>query len=347
MTGISEGIVSSVVAGIVNGSFAAPTKYTSRWRWENVWAVWAITALLVVPWAAAFATVPGLLSFYTQTSWGLLDVLVGLGLGVGISQIFFALALAEVGLSIGFAVTIGLSTAIGALLPMLMLDPSLLGTHAGAPVLAGVGFILAGTATCAISSNRKDKEQSGQVIAKSGRRRFWRGLWLCILAGILAPSLNVALTYGAPLVHRAAYIGVAQGSRTNVVWPPVLTATMVPFLVYCIYLWRKNNSWRLYSAPGTGHYWLPATLMGVLWTGSVILYGYSSTSLGQLGPVLGWPLFMSVIIITSNAWGFVTGEWKGTSRQTLGIMLGGILLLVLGFCAVAVASAHSFTGAIS
>lgn len=135
MTGISGGVSSSLFAGVVNGSFSAPTKYTCRWRWENIWAVWAVTALLVVPWAVAFATVPGLATFYRETSSGLLVVLVSLGLGVGISQIFFALALAEVGLSIGFAVTIGLSTAIGALLPMLMLDPSLLVTYAGHPFL--------------------------------------------------------------------------------------------------------------------------------------------------------------------------------------------------------------------
>lgn len=51
-----------------------------------------------------------------------------------------------------------------------------------------------------------------------------------------------------------------------------------------------------------------------------------------------------MIIITSNIWGFVIREWKGTTRRTLGLMLGGILLLVLGFCAVAAASAHSFGG---
>jgi L-rhamnose-H+ transport protein len=151
--------------------------------------------------------------------------------------------------------------------------------------------------------------------------------------------MNVALAYGAPLIQRAAELGIQPASRTNVIWPLVLTATLVPYLIYCFYLWRKNQSWRFYAAPGTAHYWFLGAVMGILWTGSVILYGYCSTLLGHLGPVLGWPLFMSVIIVTSNVWGILTGEWKGVAPRTFGAMLGGILLLVLGFCTVAVASA--------
>jgi hypothetical protein len=67
--------------------------------------------------------------------------------------------------------------------------------------------------------------------------------------------------------------------------------------------------------------------MGLLWTGSLAIYGAASTRLAAMGPVLGWPLFMSVIIITSNLWGFATGEWKGASRGAVTTMLVGILLL--------------------
>lgn len=338
MAGVGGGVMTSLLAGVVNGSFATPTKYTSRWRWENIWAIWAVAALMVVPWAAAFATVPGLVGFYRETSSRQLMVLTGLGLGVGFSQIFFGLALAEVGLSITFAVAIGLSTAIGSALPLLMLDLSTLTTRGGGMILAGISFMLVGTAACGVAGSRRDKERNVSPSVGTTRKRISRGLVLCILAGVLSPLENVALAYGAPLIKRAAELGVEPASRTNVIWPLVLTATMVPYLAYCFFLWRKNKSWRLFAAPKTGHYWLLGFLMGILWTGSVILYGYSSTLLGRLGPALGWPLFMSVIIVTSNVWGILTREWKGVTRRAFGTMLAGIFSLVLGFCAVAVAS---------
>ncbi len=132
MTEVPAGVVGSFPAGVVNGSFAAPTRYTSRWRWENISAVWAVTALLVVPWVMALATVPRLVVFYRETTSALLSLLLGLGLGlVGLPHIFFGLALSEVGLSIGFAVTIGLSTALESVSPLLILDPRVLLVQSG------------------------------------------------------------------------------------------------------------------------------------------------------------------------------------------------------------------------
>ena len=43
-----------------------------------------------------------------------------------------------------------------------------------------------------------------------------------------------------------------------------------------------------------------ALCMGILWFGSITLYGISTTKLGSLGAALGWPLFMSAIVISST-----------------------------------------------
>ena len=69
--------------------------------------------------------------------------------------------------------------------------------------------------------------------------------------------------------------------------------------------------------------------------GSTIIYGAVTAELADLGPVLGWPLFMSSIIITSNVWGFVTGEWNAAGKKALTTMFGGILFLILGFVTLA------------
>ena len=145
MSDVSLGVLIALAAGLVNGSFAAPTKYTTRWKWENIWAVWAVVALFITPWLLAFLTIPDLLGFYRNTSAGFILLLAAFGFGVGLAQVFFGLALAAVGLSIGFAVTVGLSTALGSLVPLVLLHPAEIQTPKGATVIAGVALILIGT----------------------------------------------------------------------------------------------------------------------------------------------------------------------------------------------------------
>ena len=60
------GIISSIIAGTLNGSFAAPMKRITNWEWENTWLIYALVAMLFLPIATAFISVPGLLSIYTQ-----------------------------------------------------------------------------------------------------------------------------------------------------------------------------------------------------------------------------------------------------------------------------------------
>ncbi len=342
MNDVIAGVLLALTAGVVNGSFAVPIKYMPLWKWENVWALWAVAAFFVTPWILAFATIPKLFDFYRATDPGILLLLTAFGLGVGLSQVFFGLALAAVGLSIGFAVTIGLSTAIGSLVPFVVLHRDALFTSRGLAIVAGVASILIGTALCGLASSHKEKERQAAE-ARNGQeakptKKVGAGLLLCILSGLLAPLSNFALAFGASLAHRAATLGVGQAYQTNVIWPPLLTATLVPFLAYCFYLWRKNRSWSLYSLPGTRPYWLLGVIMALLWTGSLVFYGSASTHLAAMGPVLGWPLFMSVVIMTSNGWGFATREWKGVSRGPVGIMLTGLVFLIVGFCVIALAS---------
>ena len=332
----------ALAAGVVNGSFAAPTKYTTRWKWENIWAVWAVVALVISPWVLAFATVPNLLGFYHQVNSGTFVLLVVFGFGVGLAQVFFGLALAAVGLSIGFAVTIGLSTAVGSLVPLVLLGLRAVLAPKGLTIIAGVAFVLVGTALSGLASNQKERarlgSREGKEVPGTRPKNFRTGLLLCVLAGMLSPLANLALAFGSPLLRQAAQAGVSSSNLANVIWPPLLTATLVPYLSYCVHLWRRNKSWSLFTLTGTGVYWFFGAVMGLLWTGSLAVYGAAATRLAAMGPILGWPLFMSVIIIASNAWGFATAEWKGASRMAVTTMLVGILFLILGFCTVALGS---------
>src|ERR1700746_2364247 len=62
------GLFIVVLAGMLNGSFAAPMKRMIGWQWENCWLTFAVSGLVLIPWAIAFGTVPHLGSVYTGVS---------------------------------------------------------------------------------------------------------------------------------------------------------------------------------------------------------------------------------------------------------------------------------------
>ena len=336
----AAGIALALLAGILNGSFAAPTRYTTRWKWENIWALWAFTAFFVVPWIIALSTVPSLFSVYGAAGWRALWLLIVFGAGYGITVPCFGLGVDALGIALNFAIAIGLSTALGSLVPLLTQHREQVFTSKGIAVLTGIGITLLGIVVCAAAGKAREKQLrlKNTAAANGTTRSFGVGLTFAIVAGLGSPLVNFGLAYGDPVLKAAAAQGASVAAQSNAVWPPLLTATLIPYLIYCAYLWRKNRSFGLFFAPGTSKYWLLGALMGALWMGSIALYGTASTTMAGMGPVLGWPLFMSAIIITSNVWGFATGEWRGVRRNTVTVMGAGMLLLIAGFCVLAYAS---------
>jgi L-rhamnose-H+ transport protein len=326
---------------MLSGSFAAPFKYAKVWKWENIWSVWAVFAMVIFPWAVVFLTIPNPWDVYHGVATKSLLMMIEFGVAFGLAQIFFGLATAAIGIALNFAIAIGISTVLGSLLPLLVLHRERIFTHQGAMIFLGVLLILVGIVGCAVAGKMKDKH----LEAADSRPResaavsmsFKSGLIICILAGVGSPLINFGLAFGAPLLARAAAQGVNPSSRPNVIWAPLVSAAFIPYIIYCMYLWKKNKTARLFRAPGTGFNWVLGAIMALLWFGSTVVYGAVTARLAEMGPILGWPLFMSVVIIVSNVWGLATGEWKGSDNKALSTMLGSIFFLILGFAALAYA----------
>ena len=51
--------------------------------------------------------------------------------------------------------------------------------------------------------------------------------------------------------------------------------------------------------------------------------------LGVLGPVIGWPIYMSAIILSSAFWGWISGEWRGIAGRPPRVMGLGIATQVI------------------
>lgn len=332
MNGPVLGFFLLVLAGAMNGSFALPMKFTRRWAWENTWAVWTVFALFLFPPAIAYATVPNLNNAYAQAGARVILLVAACGAGWGIAQVLFGLAVDAIGIALTFSVVLGLSAAIGSLIPLFRLHPDKVASSAGLTVIFGVVLVVMGVSVCAIAGRKREAALGGV----SGRPSMAKGLLFCTLSGVTAALMNFGLAFGGPILDAAQKSGAQKLWSPNAVFLPLMVAGGVPNLVYCLYLMRKNNSASRFRQSGTANYWLLATVMALFWFASTILYGASTTALGQLGTVLAWPLFMSLIVITATVWGAITGEWKNAGRSPSYIMAGGVLVLiaaifVLGF----------------
>src|SRR4029077_14065262 len=93
------GIGMVTLGGILQGSFGAPMKRMSAWRWENTWLLFALFGLLVLPWMIDFATVPNVANVYAGTAPSTLIKVFLFGLLWGVGSTLFGLAINRVGMA--------------------------------------------------------------------------------------------------------------------------------------------------------------------------------------------------------------------------------------------------------
>lgn len=327
MQDTGTGIALLVAAGVMNASFTLPMKFTRKWAWENTWAVWTVWALLILPAIVAYATVTNLGTVYSQAGVQNVILVALCGLAWGVAQVLFGLAVNAIGIALGFAIVLGLSAAIGSLLPLIRLHPDKVFAPAGLAVITGVVLVIAGVSVCAVAGRKR--EQALGTASEERKMSFSAGLACAIVSGICAAAMNFGVAFGGALTRAAEAQGTSRVWSINAVWLPLMVAGAIPSLLYCFYLMRKNKTAERFSISGTRVYWPLAALMALLWFVSTLLYGVASGKLGELGAVLGWPLFMSLIVITASVLGVVTGEWKNAGRTPLRIQITGAGILVL------------------
>ena len=316
------GIATLIAASVTNASFTMPMKYARKWAWENTWLAWTAFALVALPVAVSLVTVPNLLTVYRTAPRVTILEVAGFGAGWGVAQVFFGLAVDMIGITLAFSVVLGTSAAAGSLIPMLVLEREHLDTKTRVAVLGAVAFVLLGVMLCAFAGKLREKPS-----AQSSRQRTSKGLLLAIVCGLCASFMNFAVAFGTPLVDAARSFGASGSNAMNAVWLPLMLAGAVPNVLYCAWLIKRKHSGNKYrTAPS---HWVLAAIMAVFWFGSTLLYGLAAGQLGEWGPILGWPLFMSLIVITATMLGILAGEWKGCPPIAVRFQWIGVAVLVL------------------
>src|SRR5260370_33802458 len=102
-------------------------------------------------------------------------------------------------------------------------------------------------------------------------------------------------------------------------------------------MFRKNTFRQYWNAETPRNLSLSA-LMALMWIGSFYLYGAGAARLGRWGLVAGWPLFISISIVTGNIWGLWRGQRQGAPVSGRRFLNLGLVLLIVAAIVVAISS---------
>ena len=331
------GVAWVLLGGILNGTFILPMKRMKVWGWENIWLAYSIVAMVVMPWAFAFATVPHLGEIFQQSSWSALIKIMVFGFGWGVGSTFFGLGVARVGMALGYAIVLGITASLGSLLPLIILHPDRLLTRPGYALMAGTALVILGLAFLAISGRRREKETQASA-PQSAQSGFAVGMIICVLSGIFSAMLNFSFVFGKELVDRSL-AGAGPLMAANPVWALALSAGFLANAGYCVILLNKNHTWPVFLQGKGLAYGAGVVVMGLLWYGAIVVYGVGAATLGALGGIVGWPLLMTMTVLTANFWGAVTGEFARASGTSRYYWWSGIATLLLAIYVVSLGGA--------
>ncbi len=321
------GVGFAMLGGALQGAMLWPMKFMNKWRWENSWLGFSVAAYLVAPWVLAFWTVPHLSQVLARVAPRTLAMTFLYGLGWGIGTVMFGLGIAILGLGLGYAIIMGLTVSVGTLVPLLALAPQEASSTRGLVLFIGVAAIIAGIILCSYAGKLREERLAAPQQGATLRSSFKVGLSLCILAGLLIPGGNLALTFGSEITRQARAVGATNLSSVNALWAVAISPLFVCSGIYCLFLLRRNNTFQSFRKPDTGHYWLLTLVMGAVQMAGIALYGFGAASLGLLGTSIGFSILMSSMIISANMLGVVSGEWKGAGGAPARTMAAGLLVL--------------------
>ena len=330
------GFLLVLLAALLQGTFVLPMTLVKQWSWEHTWATFSLLGMFVFNWIITLLIVPNIFVVYSASPAHDLAILALFGAGWGIGAVLFGLGMDKLGMALGYPIIMGLIASLGALIPLLVFFPQALFTTRGLILLSGTALVIFGIVLCSIGGSRKGPAETKSAGVPANA--FAAGLIIAILAGILSCLPNVGVAFGAGVTQTAEQLGVSASSAGNTVWALLFTLGCVANLAYCFYLMVVKKTLRQYWNSETPRNLALSVLMALMWIGSFYLYGAGAAKLGRWGVVVGWPLFISLSIITGNLWGLWRGEWRGAPPSARRLLNMGLLVLVVAVIAVALSN---------
>ena len=337
---ILTGLLLALVAGFSNGSFFVPMRYVRRWQWENTWLVFTFLSQIVLPWLAAWLVIPHLFGVLRASPWGYLLPGLVAGFFWGFAQVTFGLGVRWVGIAGGNAIISGVATITGTVGPLIVYAPEKVLTATGLIYFAAIAVTVCGVYVYGRAGIQHERATTGGPVGAHGE--FRTGLIACLVTGSLGTAFIYGFASSTELVKAAEAAGAKPMFAGYLAWAVTFSAGFIANLLYCLYQMRKNQSAR--ALISSGCFLRNTSLagsMGILWYGGVLMYGMAAARMGRLGPSVGFGLFVSGTILFSTVLGYLIGEWRGASRETIRGFLKGMLLIIVGIAVMAFAVART------
>jgi L-rhamnose-H+ transport protein len=331
---VASGVLLAILSGLMNGSFTFPMRFLGRWQWENVWILFIVSSCLLLPATVACFSAPDSWRILAGAPIGALCVACATGFAWGFGSIMFGQSVSAVGISLANTLVLAISSALGALMPLMILSSSQLFKPAGQRVLLGVmieliGIVLSGRAgAMREKATGADLESArGNLVGRS--RPLAVAMLLVVGAGVLSAVFNMGFALAAPIAQHGREAGLSGFASTNLIWLVMLGSGSIANLGFCCYLLVKNGSLAGFKHRGGARLYALALVMGLLWGGSIFVYGAAVPQLGSLGTSIGWPLSLATGLLLANGIGIAIGEWKQAPRRARYWMYSGIAVLLV------------------
>jgi L-rhamnose-H+ transport protein len=331
------GILIFMLGGLAGAIFYLPFKKVTQWAWESYWLVYALFGLLIIPWILAFTMSPNVIDVIKAAPNKEVWYCYLCGAAWGFGGLTWGLMIRYLGVGLGLALGCGITSAAGTLFPPMLKGADAIEKMFTTPpgiiavvgaVVSVVGIVFVGMAGMSKENELPDEEKKKAV----AEFNFKKGIIAVLFSGLMSSAMSFGLQGGPNMEALAQTIA----PQTAVAWKgmPVLVVVLlggftVNFL-WCVLLNLKNKTAGDYikkSAPLLPNIFF-AGLAGAIWCSQFICFKTGEPKMGETS-YIGWAVLMASAILFSQILGLMLGEWKGTSKKTLRLLVTGLVLLIV------------------
>jgi L-rhamnose-H+ transport protein len=328
------GLLLIFIGAFSSGSFAVPFGGVKGWKWENYWLSTGLFSFIVLPLIVCLLLVNNFGQLISEVPSSDFWAIFIMGAVYGIGSLTFGLSMRYLGLSLGYALSLGLMAAIGTLVP-----PALDGrfgmltdTFNGNMVLLGILVSLVGIAGIAVAGYQKDQFNSQKAKDENNEFDFKKGVIAAVLTGIMASAMSLGIEKGNGVSMLAVETGTDPLFSGNPTMLIMLLGTFVTTLIWCTYLMVKNKTlveFKKYSKTIVLKNLSMTGLAGLLWYVQFIFFGAGKSMMGEY-TFAAWGILMAFTIVIAMLWGLFKGEWKGIPSKTRRVMFISLAVIIAG-----------------
>jgi L-rhamnose-H+ transport protein len=312
-----------IFASFFQGTFGLGMKYMNPMSWESWWVIHVLVAMILFPMIWAYIVIPDLFDIIASSPKDAIYSAMLYGFLWGIGGIMFGVSVPYIGLSLTMGIVMGLAGSAGSLIPLFQIENAT--SQPSFPyIIGGLIISLIGVAITAKAGIERDK----LINSSSKSKNISKGLLIAVTCGLLSSLLNVGFANAAPIAEKAQEFGVITRNSSLAAWVVVLWGAFIMNFSYAVLLLFKNNSWSTFSLKNSLNAYKWSLIAGFCWFAALGVYGQGAALLGEIGPVIGWPILLGLSLIISNYWAYNAGEWDNAQKPFYKLLIGLFVLII-------------------